>query len=102
MEELAAADMARWPTPPTSDDIAQWINAMSVILKDIQPGKEYVIFDGWVIPTDEEALLFDGWHSRHDLTFVPQVRALHDETIGRELLSNINYWQATRLDESEA
>lgn len=98
----ALRDLAgKWGRDPDEMEIEQWIEAMQVILKDVEPGKEYVCLDGWVIPTDDEAVVIDGWHSHHELPFVPQVAALGNPSIMENILSNPEYWRESRVAEPE-
>jgi hypothetical protein len=98
----ALRDLAgKWGRDPEEDEIEQWIEAMQVILKDVVEGQEYVCVDGWVIGADEEAVVMDGWHSRHELPFVPHVAALTDPEIMESILSNRDYWHETQLADPE-
>lgn len=91
----------KWGRDPEEEEIEQWIEAMQVILKEVEPGKEYVCLDGWVIGADEESVVMDGWHSRHELPFVPHVAALNDPEVMDSILSNPEYWHETRLADPE-
>ena len=66
-------------------------------LADAVVGKQYVTFDGRLIPTDETGLAFDGWHATHKLDFVPQMAALKDKSIIKTILSNVEYWESHAL-----
>ena len=43
----------------------------------------------------------EGWHSRHELPFVPQVAALTDPEVVESILSNPEYWHETQLADAE-
>jgi hypothetical protein len=87
---------------PEPGQAAEWTGAMKILLKDIQPGRQYVYFDGWVIPTTAKSVHIIGWHSWHALEFVPQVAALNDPEIRRELLSSREYWLSTAARQDDA
>jgi hypothetical protein len=70
---------------------------MKELLADVQTGRRYVCLDGRIIPADTRAVCFEGWHSRHELDVVPQVAALQDRSILKEILGNREYWQATAI-----
>ena len=97
-EELALRDLStRWPEPPERDDIVDWVAGMQELLADVEFGGQYVYFDGLFIPTDIEEVRFRGWHSEHDLNFVPHVTALKDDSVVETLLSNPEYWQSRHI-----
>jgi hypothetical protein len=60
----------------------------------VKVGIKYICLDGAIIPADAGAVQFEGWHSRHDLDFVPQVAALEDRSVITDLLSSSKYWRA--------
>src|SRR5262245_36933921 len=76
-QTLARRDRTNfWGKTPKRTEVAQWVAIMKDLLADVEEGQRYVIFDGAVIPADVDAIEFDGWHSHHELDFVPQVAAL--------------------------
>ncbi|MGH7170711.1 MAG: hypothetical protein ACRELG_10570 [Gemmataceae bacterium] len=99
-EELAVRDLTnKWHKKPSKRDVKSWMAAMKELLADVEVDRRYVCFDGAIIPVDAGGLVFDGWHSHHDLEYVPQVAALQDPSIVQQVLSNRGYWQATALSE---
>lgn len=101
-EELARRDIeSGWGTTPSEQDIAQWIDAMQALHSNIELGKQYVCLDGLFISTDEPGVDFDGWHSRHQLDFVPHVKACEDYLVMEEILSNREYWIQNAFPKSE-
>jgi len=99
LEELAQSDLqGRWNKPPTKKNIADWVELMTILLKDIRPGVTYTYFDGLYIPVDTRPVRFDGWHSRHDLAIVPHVEALTNPLIRKEVLASRDYWQTRAIE----
>jgi hypothetical protein len=71
---------------------------------DIEPqfnsleiGKTYVYLDGTFISTEADGVHFKGIHSSHDLSVVPQVEALKDPSIIKDLLRNSSYWVQNKI-----
>jgi hypothetical protein len=96
--QLAVRDLrGAWRKPPEQKDVDGWIGAMKELLADVELGKQYVCLDGLFIPTDATGVSFRGWHSEHDLDFVPQVEALTDRSIVERLLANRDYWESRRV-----
>ena len=89
---------------PFDEDVQSWVEFMAVFLRGAQAGHRYVYFDSYIIPVDADGLKIEGIHSSHALSVVPQVEALRDPTIIRDLLSSPRYWHDTALqtDESSA
>lgn len=101
-DELARRDIQGYGGPePDVDSIADWVGDMQYFLEDVEPGVEYVCLDGAVIPTDVTELEFTGWHARHELDFLPQVRALDDPTIVDSLLANVDYWESRAVPDED-
>jgi hypothetical protein len=102
-EETGKRDLRnRWRKEPTLDEVAEWVGAMKGLLTEVRVGEEYVCFDGLIIPTAAASICFEGWHSRHDLVFVPQVAALRDPSLLTSLLCNHSYWDRTAAKPSGA
>ena len=57
-------------------EVEEWVEFMKILLKDIQCGEQYVYFDGYVIPVNADGITIEGWHSHHQLDFVPQSRGV--------------------------
>ncbi len=97
-DEIARRDiMGQTGSDPDDEYVAQWVAAMKEITADVVPGKEYVCLDGVLVPSEATGLQYTGWHAAHDLDFVPQVRALEDESILEEILGNLDYWQTNAV-----
>jgi hypothetical protein len=77
---------------PMDHDVNRWMGAMQELLQAIEVGKQYVCFDGHIIATDAKGVRINGWHRQHDLSFVPQIKALTDPTIDQTILSSRAYW----------
>jgi hypothetical protein len=97
-KELARRDLVgKWTDTPSDEDIDAWIEAMQAILSNVEIGKQYVCLDGLIIPTDASRVRFQGWHSEHDLEFVPHVAALDDYFVMENILCNRDYWQSRAI-----
>lgn len=100
-EETGARDLRnRWKREPSEQDVSQWVEAMKELIADVQVGQRYVCLDGLFIPISAASLAFVGWHSWHDLPFVPQVKALTDRSILISILGNQAYWHRTAAEPS--
>ena len=44
----------------------------------------------------------EGWHSHHDLDFVPQVAAMDNPDIRNDVLCSREYWQSNRVESEQA
>ncbi len=86
---------------PTKKEITNWLAWMNILLKGIKVGKQYVYLDGWIISTSEKSVHVDGWHSRHDLDFVPHISALAGKAHLSEILGSIEYWHSTHVEDEE-
>jgi len=96
--QIAARVMPQFgDSKPTSAKVDSWIQFMKILLKEITSGQTYVYLDGWVISTRAKGVHLDGWHSRHDLDFVPQVVELAGESAIDEVLGSPDYWQSTKV-----
>lgn len=87
---------------PEPGEVEEWVGFMKILLKGVKPGKVYVYLDGFVIPITAERVTIEGWHSNHDLDFVPQVAAMDNPGIRDHLLCSGEYWQSNRVDREEA
>ena len=98
LEELGRMDLeSRRGTDMELDDLDRWVEWMGVLLKGVEPGKEYVYLDGYFIDVNTIPLRYDGWYSRHDLPWVPQMKALEDPTVLTDTVGDEEYWAETRL-----
>jgi hypothetical protein len=86
---------------PEEGEVEDWVKSMKILLRDIQPGEQYIYLDGWVIQIDVEDIHIEGWHSRHDLDVVPQVAALEDSRFRSEMLGSPDYWLSNALDSED-
>jgi len=99
-EQLAHNDLdGKWGRQPTAEEIEEWIELMKILLKEIQVGKQYIYIDGWVFPTDETNIQFEGWHARHELSHVPQAAAVKDVTVLDRSLGSRQYWEVRRIQD---
>jgi hypothetical protein len=97
-EELAHNDLdGKWGRQPTRQDVEEWIGFMKILLKSVQVGKTYAYIDGWVFPSEGRNIHFEGMHSRHDLSEVPQFAALNDRAALEKTLDKKEYWLARRI-----
>jgi hypothetical protein len=97
-DDLARRDMTNYGRKTISqEDIDGRVSAMKELLADVKVGTTYVWLDGAIIPADAGAVHFEGWHSRHDLDFVPQVAALDDRSVLTDVLSSTDYWRANAI-----
>ena len=99
-EATADRDLRKsWRRAPTAAEIGEWIGLMGVFLREVELGKEYVYLDGLVVPALAKSITMEGQHSRHALPFVPQVAAMSDPAVDRDVLSNEHYWASTSIDQ---
>jgi hypothetical protein len=99
LDELAQLDLeARRGTDLELTDAAGWVRWMGTLLKAVEVGREYVYLDGFFIDTETVPLKFDGWHSRHDLPWLPQVQAVDDATVIADTVGSEEYWQDTAIE----
>jgi hypothetical protein len=83
---------------PEAGEVEEWVEFMKILLKGVECGEQYVYFDGYVIPVTADGITIEGWHSHHQLDFVPQVAALSDSEICDGLLCATAYWQSNRVE----
>ena len=86
---------------PKLGEVEEWIGFMKILLNGIRLGEQYVYLDGWVIPTAAKGIHIDGWHSRHDLDFVPHVVALDNSEGSTGLLASRDYWLSTAIKQED-
>ena len=93
-EELAHNDLGgKYGRQPDPEEVDEWIAFMKMMTKNLELGKRYVYIDGWVFPTDQRYLQFDGFHAHHDLPEIPQVAALRQREFLDDTLGNREYWR---------
>jgi len=83
---------------PEAGEVEEWVGFTKILLKGVEPGELYVYLDGYVIPTTAKGVAIEGWHSHHELDFVPQVAAMDNSDIRNDLLFSRDYWQANRVE----
>ena len=99
LEELATEDLrSRTGEEPEAEEVARWVEWMSVLLKAVEVGREYVYFDGYYIDAETGPVEFDGFHSKHDLPWLPQVQARKDDTVINDVLASEDYWQDRKVE----
>jgi hypothetical protein len=99
-QQLAHRDLdGKYGKQPSQDEIDEWIGFMKMLTKDIQLGNDYAYIDGWIFPTSETQLQFEGMHARHELDVVPQAAALSDRQSLEQTLGNRRYWDERKLDQ---
>lgn len=97
-ESLAERDRRGfWGRKPKPREIEEWVEGMQILLAEIRAGEQYVYFDGSVFAVTEPGVDLMGWHSRHQLDFIPQVAALRDPEIRTGILASPDYWRSTAL-----
>jgi hypothetical protein len=84
---------------PEPGQVEEWVGFMKMLLKGLRRGEQYVYLDGWVIAAKAKSVRIEGWHSRHDLDFVPHMAALEDPSVRTGLLSAKEYWLSTAIGE---
>jgi hypothetical protein len=82
---------------PDAGEVEEWVGFMKILLKPVKPGELYVYLDGYVIPTTSDGVTIEGWHSHHNLEFVPHVAAMNDPAIRDDVLCSREYWQSNRV-----
>lgn len=97
-EELAHRDLDRRPTRPTEDDIEQWIGFMSLLTNGVELGREYVYFDGFLIPVDAGPIEFEGIYAHHELSEPPQIAVAEGRESLDQVLANADYWRQRRVE----
>jgi hypothetical protein len=92
-EEVARHDLIKLGIPePSAAHIRDHAEDIEALLAGVKVGQRYVYLDGVIIPADAAAVHFTGRHTRHDLEFVPHVKAQDDYSILTEVLGNRRYW----------
>ncbi len=86
-------DLTYEPKPKEVRELAAWLRQA---MAHVEVGKLYVNFDQRVVAADASALKLVGQIGSHDLPYVPQVRALTDPNVQRDVLTNRRYWDRAR------
>jgi hypothetical protein len=100
LADLAEQDLlGKYKARPTREQIDQWVEWMRLMMKSVQPEREYVYFDGSYFPSDSTTLEFEGIHARHNLPHVPQLAALRDLSVLGSTIGSPSYWQKRAITE---
>ena len=98
-EELAREDLFGFSgKEPSQAEITEWIECMQHMTSHLKLGQTYVYLDGCFIPANEEDFEFEGLHAKHEFHKPPQVVALEDESIVKDLLENPDYWTQNAIN----
>jgi hypothetical protein len=98
LKQIALRDLTRRDGQgPEQADVADWVDVMSILLKEVEPGREYVYLDGFFLPADTESVNFEGWHARHTLPHLPHAQFRHDPRRLNETIGSKAYWDGRRL-----
>ena len=98
LEDLARTHLTGflgWAPQPRES--ADWIDEMAILLDPVILGHEYVYLDGIYVDTQEQAIAIEGWHSRHELPYVPHVKAMEDPSVLDHTLRNELYWRGREI-----
>ena len=99
MQDVGRRDRGLWlHREPTEEEVAEWVQVMGILLKGVQVGRTYVYLDGYFLPADGEAVVFDGWAARHDLPRMPHAQAITDPAVLDRTLGNKEYWLQRRIE----
>jgi hypothetical protein len=102
LEAIARRDWwNRFESVPTAEELAERMEFIEWLYRDTHVGGEYVWFDGNAWETTPNGLKFEGWYAKHDLDFVPQVRALSEWSVREEILDNEDYWRSRRIERDD-
>ncbi len=109
LRDFVLKDLKKRDIPPElmkdRDFIDGCCESIEEMLVDIEEGKEYVYFDGVLIPTDYEGRIeFDGLFAAHDLATLPHTDLKTDKNAARHVLGDPRYWNDRALppiDEDE-
>jgi hypothetical protein len=102
LEELAARDLTNClRREPSGKQVSDWNEWMRILLKDVQLDHSYVYLDGFYIDAETPSVNIEGWYARHNLPWIPQVRALKNKAILDETISSISYWRVRAHNDSE-
>lgn len=102
LEDLAREDIQRYRREqPDEEHIEAWTTDMKDILRDVVPGKRYVILDGRVIPVDSGPVHFGGQYASHEFEKLPHVEALAEPALLDRILGDRAYWLERAFPEDE-
>lgn len=97
-EEIASEDLYNYSKrQATHEEISEWVEAMKAMQGEIELGRTYVYLDGVFIPADEENFSMEGWYAKHEFEHVPQIAALKNSEIEKQVLSNPEYWRKNQI-----
>lgn len=109
LRDFVLKDLKKRDIPPEllkdRDFMDGCCESIEEMLADIEEGKEYVYFDGVLIPTDYEGRIeFEGLFAAHDLATLPHTELKTDKNAARHILGDPRYWNDRALppiDEDE-
>jgi len=104
LEDIARQDIKGFSkkAKPSDSEIAEWIESNSWMIDNLEEGDRVVVLDGAVIPVNHRGpLKYKGWFAKHNLRWLPQVRALKHPEIEETVLSSIDYWQSRELPDRD-
>lgn len=100
--EFALIDLSRrFGREPTEEELDRWVEAMPMMLEDVERGKRYVYLDGFFIPANETEFEVEGWFGLHTFDRVPQIEALEDPELLDAVLANADYWRSVEITEED-
>ena len=100
LADLARRDLSTWYEGKAVPDaaVADWVELMQLALRGVVVGSEYVILDSHIIRTDLLNFREEGVYARHDLPFLPQVRARRNPSALDESVGSKDYWLSRRIE----
>lgn len=101
-EDLAREDIRNsWKEEPAEENVVAWVTDMKDILRDVKPGKRYVILDGRVLPVDSGPVHFGGQYASHEFEKLPHLEALAEPALLDRILGDRDYWLERAFPEDE-
>ena len=98
-EELAdryvRMGLGRAPTAPEAREVADFLRRS---MAGVEAGKLYVTLDQAVIPADATGVRGTGTIGRHELDYVPHVRARTEPAELARTLQHVPYWYKARFE----
>lgn len=106
LRDFVMADLKQHELPAElmndKDFVDGCVESIEEMLADLEEGKEYVYFDGVLIPTDYDGRVeFDGLFAAHDLPTLPHLALKEDRDAARHILGDPRYWNDRALPEMD-